>query len=113
MWTNVTDSLRTPSITKNNYPILLITYKNALRDYTARIHRDNLIDYETLRYLSSNSEPNAGCFNALPKLHKQGNPGRPIISSNGHPTERISEFVDFHLNQLVQTLPSFLKDTTS
>ena len=34
------------------------------------------------------------------------------ISSNGHPTERISEFVDFHLKPLVQTLPSFIKDTT-
>ena len=53
-----------------------------------------------------------GCFYILPKIHKQGNPGRPIISSNGHPTERISEFVDYHLKPLVQNLPSFIKDTT-
>ena len=32
--------------------------------------------------------------------------------SNGHPTERISQFVDYHLKPLVQTLPSYIKDTT-
>ena len=53
-----------------------------------------------------------GRFYILPNIHKQGNPGRPIISSNGHPTERISEFVDYHLKPLVQTLPSYIKDTT-
>ena len=44
----------------------------------------------------------------LPKLHKQGNPGRPIISSNGHPTERISEFVDYYLVKAPCTNPSFI-----
>ena len=83
-----------------------------VKEYTTRLHIDNLIDYETLKYLSSNSEPKAGRFYILPKIHKQGNPGRPIISSNGHLTERISEFVDYHLKPLVQTLPSFIKDTT-
>ena len=48
----------------------------------------------------------------LPKIHKQGNPGRPIISSNSHPTERIAEFVDCHLKPVVQTLQSYIKDTT-
>ena len=35
-----------------------------------------------------------GRFYILPKIHKTGNPGRPIVSSNSHPTERISQFVD-------------------
>ena len=35
-----------------------------------------------------------------------------MISSNGHPTERISEFIDYHLKPLIQTLLSFIKDTT-
>ena len=83
-----------------------------VKEYTTRLHKDNLFDYETLKYLSSNSEPKVGRFYILPKIHKQRNPGRPIISSNGHPTERISEFVDYHLKPLVQTLPSFIKDTT-
>ena len=32
-------------------------------------------------------------------------------SSNSHPTERLSHFVDYHLQPLVHKLPSFVKDT--
>ena len=53
--------------------------KERVKEYTTRLHKDNLIGYETLKYLSSNSEPKAGRFYILPKIHKQGNPGRPII----------------------------------
>ena len=43
----------------------------------------------------------------------RSNPGRPIVSSNGHPTERISQFVDFHIKLLVANPPpSYIKDTT-
>ena len=35
----------------------------------------------------------------------------PIVSSNSHPTERMSHFVDYHLQPLVHELPSFVKDT--
>ena len=45
-------------------------------------------------------------------VHKQCNPGSPIICSGGHPTERISEFVDYHVKSLVQSLSSYTKDTT-
>ena len=76
------------------------------------MHNDKLIEEKTYKYLTSNPNLRAGRFYILPKIHKQGNPGRPIISSNGHPTERISEFVDYHLKPLVQTLPSYIKDTT-
>ena len=56
--------------------------------------------------------PRAGRFYLFPKIHKAGNPGRPIVSANGHPTEKISEFVDLHLQPHVLDLPSHLKDTT-
>ncbi|XP_060562159.1 uncharacterized protein LOC132721799 [Ruditapes philippinarum] len=57
-------------------------------------------------------KPKAGRFYLLPKIHKDGIPGRPIVSANGHPTERISEFVDHHLRPFVCALPSHLQDTT-
>ena len=47
----------------------------------------------------------------LPKIHKAGNPGRPIISANECPSEKISEFVDFYLRPLAQDVPSYIKDT--
>ena len=48
----------------------------------------------------------------LPKIHKPGNPGRPVVSSIGCHTERISQYVDHHLQPLNQNLPSYIKDTT-
>ena len=72
---------------------------------------NNIIDKQTHRYQTSEN-PKAGRFYILPKIHKPGNPGRPIVSANGHPTEKISEFVSFHLSPLVQTLPSYVKNTT-
>ena len=60
-----------------------------VKEYTSRLHKNNLIDYETFKYLSSNSDPKSGRFYILPKIHKQGNPGRPIVSSNSHPTAKL------------------------
>ena len=39
----------------------------------------------------------AARFYLLPKIHKPGNPGRPIEASNGAPTENFSLFTDFYL----------------
>ena len=82
-----------------------------VRFYLKRLYSDDVIDTDTYHYLLP-QDPKAGRFYILPKIHKAGNPGRPIVSSNGHPTERISEFVSFHLNPLVQSLPSYVKNTT-
>ena len=73
--------------------------------------RDKIIDDNTKRFLIQ-SNPKPGRFYILPKIHKTGNPGRPIVSSNSHPSERISQFVDHHLKPLVHTTHSFIKDTT-
>ena len=54
----------------------------------------------------------ASPFYILPKIHKAGNPGRPIVSSCGSPTEGISHFVDYHLAPLVKQIPSYVRDTT-
>ena len=51
-------------------------------------------------------------FYLLPKIHKPGNPGKPIVSSCGAPTERISQFVDYYLHPLVTRVPSYIQDTT-
>lgn len=56
--------------------------------------------------------PKAGHFYILPKIHRDENPRRPIVLANGHLTERISACVSYHLNALVQLLPSYVKNTT-
>ena len=42
-------------------------------------------------------EPRTAQFYLLPKIHKrlENPPGRPIVSANDCPTERISEIADF------------------
>jgi len=72
---------------------------------------DGSISDKTLEYLLVNSTARAGRFYLLPKLHKRGCPGRPVISGCNTPTERISEFVDHHLKPLVASIPSYVKDT--
>ena len=75
------------------------------------LRADSYISEKNVIYLTVD-EPEAGRFYLLPKIHKAENPGRPIGSANGHPTEKISEFVDFHLQRHIQNLPSYLQDTT-
>jgi hypothetical protein len=52
------------------------------------------IEKNTFDYFKPD-KPKAGRFYLLPKTHKVNNPGRPIVSANGHPTEKTFKFVDF------------------
>ena len=79
--------------------------------YVKRMLKNGYIDEKTKQYLIQ-TDVKPGRFYILPKIHKTGNPGRPIVSSNSHPTERISQFVDYHINPLVSSLGSHIKDTT-
>ena len=78
--------------------------------YVDRMHKNKLISDKNKQYLIQ-TDVKPGRFYILPKVHEPGNPGRPIVSSNSHPTERISHFVDYHLQPLVHKLPSFVKGT--
>ena len=50
----------------------------------------------------------------LPKIHKNVTPvpGRPIVSTNESPTERVSAFVDNFLAPIVRTGRSYIRDTS-
>ena len=58
-----------------------------VRFYLKRLLANNIIDKPNHRYLTPEN-PKAGRFYILPKIHKPGNPGRPIVSANGHPTKK-------------------------
>ena len=55
-----------------------------------------------------------GRFYLLPKIHKRLTDvhGKPVISNCVTPTEKISKFVDFHLQPIIKTLPHIIKDKT-
>ena len=79
--------------------------------FTKQLHKDGFIDHQTKQFLIQ-TDPKPGRFYILPKIHKHGNPGRPIVSRNGHPTKLISQFVNYYLKPLVHKTASFIKDTT-
>ena len=45
-----------------------------------------------------------------PKTHQTGNPGRPVITSVNCYTPTISNYVDYHLQPIVQQIPFYMKD---
>ena len=57
-------------------------------------------------------KPRCSIFYMLPKIHKVGNPGRPIVSTCNCPTDLISSYLDDVLQPIVSQLPSFCKDST-
>ena len=46
-------------------------------------------------------------FYLLPKIHKQNNPVRPIVSACDSPTENLSSYVDSFLKPLAQRVNSY------
>ena len=49
----------------------------------------------------------------LPKIHKRlaNDPGRPVISNCGTPTEKVSEFLDHHAKPVMEKGKSYIKDS--
>ena len=80
-----------------------------------RLNRKKIISEKELKYFSY-SFKNASCLGKmylLPKIHKRlyNVPGRPIISNCGTPTEKVSEFLDHHLQPVVKSGKSYMKNT--
>ena len=87
--------------------------KKSPEELLVGMKKDNVIDQNLyLSLLPTSPVPERLYF--LPKVHKQGNPGRPIISGNGTATEKLLAFVDFHLTGYTNCnyIPSYVKDTT-
>ena len=58
------------------------------------------------------SEAKTPQFKMLPKVHKEGNPGRPVVSSIDCHTTKISKYIDNQLQPRVKELKSYVKDST-
>ena len=50
-------------------------------------------------------------FYISPKIHKEGNPGRAVVSSINCHTANNSKYVDYHLQPIEKQIPSYVKDT--
>ena len=56
---------------------------------------------------------NLGKLYLLPKIHKRLSnvPGRPVISNCGAPTEKVSEFLESHMQPIMRKGWSYIKDS--
>ena len=79
------------------------------------LRRKNLITEKELKYFyyQCKKSTNFGKMYLLPKIHKRLDnvPGRPVISNCGTPTEKASEFLDHHLQPIMKSRVSYIKDT--
>lgn len=81
-----------------------------IHEQLVRLERQGEITTNTLRALTAKHAV-PGRFYMLPKIHKENNPGRPIISGSGTVTEPISSFIDNLIKNIPPTFPSYLRDT--
>ena len=88
-------------------------HQQLIKSEVSQMFKSGEIDLNTSNYLIV-EPPRTPNFYLLPKIHKNKlpPPGRPIVSANGCPSERISQFVDHFIQPLVHKLPSYLRDST-
>ena len=77
------------------------------------LRRSGCITEKELKYFSYKYKKitNLGMLYIHPKIHKrlENVPGRPVISNCGTPTEKVSEFLDYHLKPVMQSGQSYIK----
>ena len=86
-------------------------YNKQVNSTIDSLHKSNLLTDKTANMLKTN-DPKTPKFYTLPKIHKENNPGRPVISSINCHTAKLSKFVDHHLQEHVVKTASYVKDTT-
>ena len=88
-----------------------VTYNKYIHHIIDQAWRLGIIN-DTIKENLQTKNPKISTFYILPKIHKPGNPGRPIVNSIGSITEKISAFVNTHLRQFIPRIESYVKDTT-
>ena len=69
------------------------------------------LDFDIVEKLRPDTQPRTPLFYYLPKIHKQGNPARPIISGCNSPQDRMSEFMTKILTPISKEQRSYLRDS--
>ena len=88
-------------------------HNELIHSLASKLHEQGQISDKCRNYLCI-QKPKTPQLYLLPKIHKNKTPvpGRPIVSANNSPTERISQLADYFLQPLVQKTKSYIKDTT-
>lgn len=93
-------------IAKDPIRSIMNIIKTTLQEALALDYIDkNLFDYLMVDF------PRVPYFYLLPKIHKPGHPGRPIVAAQGSVTEKISRYLDFLLQPHVAKMHTYIRDT--
>lgn len=96
----------------DNVPIIREIFRDAARS--------GLINSKQLEYLTGPLQPRHRVFYILPKIHKASHTwpqpqlmpeGRPIVSDVNSESYRACEFIDYYINPLSTSHPSYIKNT--
>ena len=86
------------------------TNNDTVNKIIKRFHSENLTSKNIAEGLKIENPKSPHIYKKL-KLHKEGVPGRPVISSVKCHTSKISEYVEYHLQPIFREIPSYVKDT--
>ena len=81
--------------------------KETIHKVISRFQKENLLS-KSISQGPETENPKTPQFYLKPKVHKEGNPGRPVINCH---TSKISESVDYHLQPIVKEILSYVRDT--
>ena len=99
----------------NSYKRLNCRRKTSLTSLSEGLKKKTVITEKEKNYFKFNFKKATivGKLYLLPKIHKRLSnvPGRPVISNCGTPTEKVSEFLDHHLQPVMKEGKSYIKDT--
>ena len=87
----------------------------AINGYVKTIHKREYLSSDMLDYLTclKPTDVRTQQIYFLKKLHKTPHSVRPIVSGTAGPTERLSSFMDYFLQPLVENTPSYIKDSST
>ena len=89
-------------------PIVAST-ANKVKLIVNKLHVNKHIDETTFKWLNnSQNPPRIPEFYMLTKIHKPNLAGRPMVSGNSGPTERISSFIDSLLQPIAKKQESYI-----
>ena len=101
---------------ENNYKKLqtdpTLQHNKLVNDTVERFKKDKSIPTKIADGLIT-SNPRTPKFYVSPKIHKENNPGRPVISSINCHMSKISKYVHYHLQPIMKELPSYVKHTNN
>jgi hypothetical protein len=100
-------------------PIFLQTAK-MIKRIVDNLYRNGHITKSQLRFLLPPDFPRPRHFYTLPKIHKDSDkwtipnlipPGRPIVSGCNSESAAVEQFIDFHLQPIAKSIPTFIRDS--